>query len=122
MASLEAKNFESPDEVRPFKGNGKAEIINVGGHTVGRATFEPGWRWSNDVKPIAGTDSCQVHHVGYVLEGRMKVTMDDGTETEAGPGDVFVIPPGHDGEVVGDEPVVTLEFGDAAAREYAKED
>ena len=120
MATLEAKNFDSPDEVRPFEGKGKAEIVNVGGQTVGRATFEPGWRWSNNVKPIAGTDSCQVHHVGYILSGRIKIWMDDGTEAEAAAGDVFVIEPGHDAEVVGDEPCVSLEFGQAAAAEYAK--
>jgi mannose-6-phosphate isomerase-like protein (cupin superfamily) len=107
--------------VRPFKGNGQAEILNVGGHTVGRATFEPGWTWENDVKPIAGTDSCQVHHVAYMLSGQMKITMDDGTETMASAGDVFVIPPGHVAEVVGDEPCISLEFGDTAAKEYAKE-
>ena len=120
MASLEAKSFDSPDEVRPFEGKGKAEIVNVGGQMVGRATFEPGWQWSTNVKPIAGTDSCQIHHVGYVLSGGIKVTMDDGTETEAKAGDVFVIEPGHDAVVVGDEPCVTLEFGQAAAAEYAK--
>ena len=69
MAATEVKNFDSPDETRPFEGNGKADVVNIGGQTVGRGTFEPGWRWSNNVKPIAGTDSCQVAHLAYVLSG-----------------------------------------------------
>jgi cupin domain len=118
MADLDVKSFESPDEVRPFEGKGQLELVSVAGRMVGRGTFEPGWRWSENVKPIAGTDSCQTNHLGYVLSGRMHVWMDDGSEDEAGPGDVFVIGSGHDAEVVGDEPVVTLEFGEAAG--YAR--
>ena len=118
MAELAVKSFDSPDEVRPFEGNGQMELVNVAGRMVGRGTFEPGWKWSNNVKPIAGTDSCQTSHLGYVLSGRMRVWMDDGAEQEAGPGDVIVIEPGHDAEVVGDEACVTLEFGEAAG--YAK--
>jgi uncharacterized cupin superfamily protein len=114
MADLEVKNFDSPDETRPFQGNGQVEIVMVEGRAIGRGTFEPGWRWSNNVKPIAGTDSCQTHHLGYVLSGRMRVFMDGGAEAEVGPGDVMAIPPGHDAEVLGDESCVTLEFGDAA--------
>jgi hypothetical protein len=114
MADLEVKNFDSPDETRPFEGNGQVEIVTIEGRAIGRGTFEPGWRWSQNVKPIAGTDSCQTHHLGYVLSGRMKVFMDGGQEAEAGPGDVFMIHPGHDAEVQGDETCVTLEFGDAA--------
>ena len=82
MADLAAKSFDSPDETRPFRGKGKADVVVVGGRTVGRGEFEPGWRWSENVKPIAGTDSCQTYHLGYVLSGRMKVFMDDGTEQE----------------------------------------
>jgi len=115
---LEKKNFSSPDEVRPMSGRGQVEILNVGDGVVGRATFEPGWRWSEHVKPLAGTDSCQAAHLGYVLSGRQKVIMDDGTELEFGPGDVVAIPPGHDGEVVGDEPCVVLDF--AGMEHYAK--
>jgi hypothetical protein len=115
---LEVKNFDSPDETRPFEGKGKADVVNVGGQTIGRGTFEPGWRWSQNVKPIAGTDSCQVSHLGYVLSGRMRVFMDDGTEGIASAGDVCAIPPGHDAEVVGDEPCVMLDFGEFG--DYAK--
>ena len=118
MADLEVKGFDSPDEVRPFEGKGQVELVNVAGRMVGRGTFEPGWKWSENVKPIAGTDSCQTNHLGYVLSGRMHVRMEDGNEREAGPGDVFLIGPGHDAEVIGDEACVTLEFGEAAG--YAK--
>lgn len=115
---LEKKSFSSPDEVRRMSGMGQVEILNVGDGVVGKATFEPGWRWSEHVKPLAGTDSCQAAHLGYVLSGRQKVIMDDGTELEFGPGDVVAIPPGHDGEVVGDEPCVVLDF--AGMEHYAK--
>ena len=118
MAGLEVKNFDSPDETRPFEGKGKADVVNVGVQLIGRGTLEPGWRWSNNVKPIAGTDSCQVSHFGYVMSGRMRVFMDDGSEGEAGPGDVVAIPPGHDAEVVGDEACVVLDFGEFG--DYAK--
>jgi quercetin dioxygenase-like cupin family protein len=118
MAALEVKNFDSPDETRPFEGKGKADVVQIGGQTVGRAVFEPGWRWSENVKPIAGTESCQVSHLGYVISGRMRVFMDDGTEGEVGPGDVMAIPPGHDAEVVGDEACVSLDFGEFG--DYAK--
>ena len=83
--ALEVKNFDSPDEVRPFEGKGKADVVVVAGQTIGRGTFEPGWRWSENVKPIAGTDSCQVSHLGYVLSGRMRVFMNDGTEGTCSP-------------------------------------
>jgi hypothetical protein len=118
MAGVEIKNFDSPDETRPFQGNGQADVVELGGHTVGHGTFEPGWRWSENVKPIAQTDSCQVAHLGYVMSGRMRIFMDDGSEGEVGPGDVFAIPPGHDAEVVGDEACVMLDFGEFG--EYAK--
>jgi hypothetical protein len=118
MANVEVKSFDNPDEVRPFTGNGKADVVNVGGRTIGRGTFEPGWRWSENVKPIAGTDSCQVSHLGYVVSGRMGVRMDDGSEGEVGPGAVVAIPPGHDAWVVGDEACVLLDFGEFG--DYAK--
>jgi uncharacterized cupin superfamily protein len=118
MASVEIKNFDSPDETRPFEGKGEAKVVQVAGTTIGRGTFEPGWRWSSNVKPIAGTDSCEVSHLGYVLSGRMRVEMDDGSDAEVGPGDVFAIPPGHDAEVVGDEPCEMVDFGEFG--EYAK--
>ena len=119
MAALEVKNFDSPDETRPFEGKGGAAVVKVGGRTIGRATFEPGWRWSENVKPIAGTESCEVSHLGYCLSGRMKVFMTDGSEGECGPGDVEAIPPGHDAEVVGDEPCVTVGLGEEDV-DYAK--
>ena len=119
MAGLEAKSFDRPDETRQFAGKGQAEVINVGGMAIARATFEPGWRWSQNVKPLAGTESCQAPHAGYILSGRMHIKMDDGTEGEAGPGDVFVAAPGHDAWVVGDEPCVAVDFG-AGVGQYAK--
>jgi quercetin dioxygenase-like cupin family protein len=82
----------------------------LGEITVGRGVLEPGWRWSEHVQPLAGTDSCEASHTGYVLSGRMRVAMADGVEGEAGPGFAFVIPPGHDAWVVGDEPCVFLDF------------
>jgi hypothetical protein len=118
MANVEVKNFDSPDEVRPFEGKGQAAVLNIGGRVVGKGTFEPGWRWSNNVKPIAQTDSCQVSHLGYIVSGRMGVRMDDGTEGEIGPGDVFALAPGHDAWTVGDEPCVALDFGEFG--DYAK--
>ena len=117
MSQPEAKNFDLPDETRRFD-KGKMDIVKLGAVTAGRAVFEPGWKWSESVKPIAKTDSCQVSHVGYMVSGRMKVVMDDGTEIEAGPGDALVIPPGHDAWIVGDEPAVVLDF--AGAEKYAK--
>jgi ethanolamine utilization protein EutQ (cupin superfamily) len=118
MADVEVKSFDAPDEVRPFEGKGKADVVSVGGRVIGRGTFEPGWRWSENVKPIAGTESCEVSHLGYCLSGRMRVIMDDGTEGECGPGDVVAIPPGHDAQVVGDEPCVFVDFGEFG--DYAK--
>jgi quercetin dioxygenase-like cupin family protein len=118
MAGVEKKRFEQADETRPFSGKGQADLVNIGGGVVGKATFEPGWKWSEHVKPIAGTDSCQAGHLGYVVSGRQMIKMDDGTETEIGPGDVVHIPPGHDGWVVGDEPCVVLDF--AGMADYAK--
>jgi hypothetical protein len=91
---LQKKSFGSPDEVRPMADKGRVELVTVGDGVVGKATFEPGWHWSDHVKPIAGTDSCQAAHLGYVVSGRQMVRMDDGTELEFGPGDVVAIPPG----------------------------
>ena len=85
MAGIEIRNFSSPDETRPFEGNGLVELVTVGGKEIGRGTFEPGWRWSDNVKPIAQTDSCEFAHIGYILSGRMRVVMDDGSEGELGP-------------------------------------
>ena len=117
-ATVGVKRFDHPDEVRPFAGHGHVDVVEVGGRPVGRGEFEPGWRWSQDVKPIAGTESCQVSHLGYVMSGRMRIYMDDGTQQDIGPGDVVGIPPGHDAETVGDEACVILDFGEIT--EYAK--
>ncbi|MFN8176364.1 MAG: cupin domain-containing protein [bacterium] len=111
------KNLGAPDETRPFP-KGKIEVVKVGDLTFGKATFEPGWKWSECVKPIAGTNSCMVHHNGYVVSGRMVIKMDDGKQVELGPGDVFVCPPGHDAWIVGSEPCVAFDFSGAAV--YAK--
>ena len=119
MSGIEVKNLDSPDETRPFAGHGKADMVKVAGRTVGRGRFEPGWRWSEDVKPIAGTDSCEVSHLGYVLSGQMHVKMDDGSEADLGPGDAVALPPGHDAWTVGDEPCVMVDFGEI--EEYAKQ-
>ena len=116
---LERKPLDKPDETRSFKnGKGKLEVVTVGDHTVGRGVFEPGWRWSEHVKPIVGTTSCQAAHTGYVLEGRMLVKMDDGAEVEYGPGDAFYMPSGHDAWVVGDKRCVLIDFTGTA--KYAK--
>lgn len=117
MAGMAHKSIDSPDETRTFD-KGKIEVVNVGDLTFGRATFEPGWKWSECVKPIAGTDSCEASHNGYIVSGRMHIKMDDGTESDLGPGDVFVAAPGHDAWILGDEACVALDFSGAA--NYAK--
>ena len=116
--ALEVKDFDSPDETRRFVDKGQADVVNIGGQVVGHGVFEPGWRWSEHVKPIAGTDSCQVSHLGYVMSGRMHVVMDDGTEREIEAGQVVAIPPGHDAWTVGDEACVMVDFGEFG--DYAK--
>lgn len=118
MAGLEIKSVRSPDETRPFAGKGKADVVNVGGSPALYGTFEPGWRWSEHLKPIAGTETCQANHLIYCLSGRMKIAMDDGAEGEIGPGDVASVAPGHDAWVVGDEACVIVDFGGYA--QYAK--
>jgi hypothetical protein len=111
------KSFQAPDETREFP-LGKAEILNVGDAEIGRLVFQPGWRWSKDVKPIAGTDSCEAPHFQYHLSGRLAIRMDDGTEFIAMPGDVTSLPSGHDAWVVGDEPAVVIDW--YGASNYAK--
>ena len=105
MANLEIKSFEAPDEVR-----GRTRLAKLGTATVGLAVFEPGWRWSVHSKPVFGGESCRTAHVGYMLSGRLKVLMDDGTEGEIHPGSAFQILPGHDAWVIGEEPCTFVEF------------
>jgi len=118
MSGIERKNFDKPDETRPFEGKGRADVVMVAGKPIGRAVFEPGWRWSVNVKPIAKTNSCQTSHLGYIISGKMRVTMDDGSQETYGPGDVMAVPPGHDAEVVGNEDCVAVDFGEFG--DYAK--
>ena len=113
----EHKTFDQPDEVRDFP-KGKAEVVSIGGAEVGRYVFEPGWRWSNDVKPIAGTELCEAPHMQYHVSGRVHFLMSDGSEFEAGPGDVTSLPQGHDAWVVGDEPAVVVDW--YGASNYAR--
>lgn len=108
------KRFDEPDEVRYFE-KGKFELITIGGKTYGRATYEPGWRWSEHVGPLAGTASCQVEHLGMVLQGQVGVRMDDGREVVLKAGDVFSIGPGHDSWIIGDEPYMSFHFLGAEA-------
>jgi class 3 adenylate cyclase len=110
------KNFGDPHQVRQFP-NGRIETITLHENTIGRFVMQPGWRWSHDVSPIVGTRSCQVHHVGVVLKGRLHLKTDGGEEFEFGAGDVYDIPPGHDAWVVGDEVFEGIEF--AGARLFA---
>jgi class 3 adenylate cyclase len=109
MARLQSRPFATPDEVRTFP-NGRLEIFQLDDVVIGRTSFEPGWRWSEHVKPIAGTPSCQYHHLGVCVRGRLGIRMDDGATLEIGAGEVFDIPPGHDGWVIGDEPWETYDF------------
>lgn len=118
MGTLEHKSFAAPDELRRFVDKGHVELVWIGGRVVGRATFEPGWRWSEHVGPIIGASICEATHVGVVLSGRQGLRLRDGTEMEVGPGEVFHIPPGHDGWTVGDQPCVIIDFEGMAT--YAK--
>ena len=119
MAGVQQLDFDSPDETRtPDKT--RVDVVRVGDTAVARIAFEPGWKWSECVKPVAGTDSCQVRHVGVVQSGRMAIKHEDGTEVEIGPGEAYVIEPGHDAWLVGDERFVGFEFEQRAAEEYAR--
>jgi len=119
MAGLIARSFDKPDETRtPDKT--KVEVVDMAGVKAARMTLQPGWKWSECIKPVVGGDSCQAHHVGVIVSGRMHMVHDDGTEGEAGPGDAYVINPGHDAWVVGDEAVVAYEFDTTTAASFAK--
>ncbi len=111
------KRFDTPDEARQFE-KGKFEIISLGAMVIGRASYEPGWKWSEHVGARSGASSCEVDHIGLVLSGHAKVRMDDGRELDLTAGDLFAIGPGHDSWVVGDEPYVSLHF--LGAEDYAK--
>jgi quercetin dioxygenase-like cupin family protein len=116
--NVDLKRFDHPDEVRMFE-KGKFEIVRIGGMTIGRATYQPGWKWSAHVGAALGKSSCDVEHVGLVISGRATAAMDDGKIKEMKAGDVFYIAPGHDSWVVGDEPYVSLHFLGAA--DYARQ-
>jgi quercetin dioxygenase-like cupin family protein len=117
MDPVVLKRFDTPDELRSFE-KGTFALVNFGGLTVGRASYEPGWKWSTHVGPTVGTTTCQVAHVGMVVSGRAAVQMDDGTMYELAAGDVFSIAPGHDSWVIGDEPYISLHF--LGAEVYAR--
>ena len=114
----EMKSFTKPDEVRTFP-KGKLELVNIGGAVVGRATFQPGWKWSTSLQPIVKTKSCEAPHFQYHVSGTLKILMDDGTEFVCKAGDVSLLPEGHDGWVIGDEPVVVVDF--QGMIDYAKQ-
>ncbi len=118
MYEVILKRFEQPDEVRNFE-KGKFEVVHIGGMTIGRATYEPGWKWSEHVGKAVGAKSCMVEHVGLVVSGRATAAMDDGRVIEMKAGDVFYIAPGHDSGVVGNEPYVSLHF--LGAEQYAQQ-
>jgi len=109
IEKAQLKSFGKPDEIREFP-KGRLELIKVGGATVGRAIFEPGWRWSTSVQPIVKTKSCEAPHFQYHVSGTLKILMDDETELECHPGDVSLLPSGHDAWVVGEEPAVVVDF------------
>jgi quercetin dioxygenase-like cupin family protein len=116
---IQAKSLDVPDETRAMGAAGRIEIVHLGEVVAGRATFQPGFRWSEHVNPVAGVDLCPVAHTGYVVSGRSGIRMADGTERELVAGDVFDIPPGHDAWVIGDEPYVAVDFSRAEAAETA---
>lgn len=119
MVKMQKKSIENPDETRNFP-NGKLDLVTLEGVTFGLMKFEPGWKWSESLKPMMKTESCQAPHTNYHMSGRLHVVMDDGTENEYGPGDIGIVPPGHDAWVVGDEPVIALDI--TGVVNYAKKD
>jgi mannose-6-phosphate isomerase-like protein (cupin superfamily) len=112
---LQKKNFQKPDETKKPP-NSRVDIIKMGDMSIQKQTYQPGWRWSKDQKPIAGTNSCQMHHFGLLVSGKLHVIADDGQEMDMGPGDVVDIPPGHDGWVVGNEPATFYWFQGASLK------
>jgi len=118
LARMEVANLDEADETRKFE-KGKLELVKIGGATVGRGIFEPGWKWSTHVKPIAKTKSCEAPHLQYHVSGTLHIVMDDGTERDVGPGEISHLPAGHDAWVVGKEPVVVVDFQGMV--DYAKQ-
>lgn len=119
MVDVLVSNLDTQGEKRQFEAHGHAVLANAGAAAILRGEFEPGWRWSEDVKPIVGTDSCKVHHLGYVVSGSMRIRFDDGTEMEVTEGDVFDLPRGHDAWVTSDVPCVMVDYSADATR-YAR--
>ena len=120
MESIQSKSFDTADETRtPAKT--RVDVVDLGTAKAARLRFEPGWRWSECIKPVAGTQSCQATHVGTILSGRLHIVHDDGLEVDLGPGDGYRITPGHDAWVVGDEPAICFEFESTAAATYGKQ-
>src|SRR5215203_435246 len=120
-AGTQKKSLDTPDESREFE-QGQVQVATIKDFKVARQIFQPGWKWSDHVRPIAQTSSCQVRHTGYVISGQLKLVMDDRTETDLGPGDAYVIEPGHDGWVVGDEPYVAIDVSVETVEKFAKQE
>ena len=118
---VQKKSLDHPDETRDF-GEGQMQIATVTDFKVARVLLQPGWKWSEHVKPLAQTDTCQVRHTGYVVSGQMKVVMDDRSEADLAPGDAYVIEPGHDAWIVGDEPFVGVDVSVEMVEAFAKEE
>jgi len=119
MEKMEVKNLGAPEETRVFD-KGKVELVKIGGKMIGRATFQPGWKWSDSVKPLAKTESCEAPHLQYHVSGTLRVRLDAGTVKDLRPGDISMLPSGHDAWVVGNEPVVVVDF--QGMIDYAKKD
>ena len=119
MAGVTRGSFEAPDETRSPEKTTVEEVV-LGSTKAARVRFEPGWKWSECIKPVVGTESCQMHHVGTIISGQIHVAHSDGSEADLGPGDVYVIEPGHDAWVVGGEPCIGLEFDSRAADSFAR--
>ena len=121
MAGVTKKSFDAPDETRtPAKT--ETRVVDLGGLKAARMTLQPGWKWSECIKPVVETESCQLHHEGTLVQGVMHVVHEDGSEMEIGPGDAYVIQPGHDAWVVGDDAVIGFEFDSSAAEHFAVHD
>ncbi|HQR30432.1 MAG TPA: cupin domain-containing protein [Anaeromyxobacteraceae bacterium] len=121
MSRILIQRFSVPDETMPFVDKGRVDVLHVGEAKIGRAVFEPGWRWSRHEQPLFGTRSCEMPHLGYVLSGRLCIRMDDGEQVEVAAGDWVTVPPGHDAWTVGGEPCVILDVAGLSAQASARE-